>query len=126
MADSKKVWNIISIIWVVILILLWITYSWWPNWLFDIFTWMWIAIGWSALGGIFGSITFAAKSKIKLLIVALIWIVILLFFWINYFLDFIPGVDMLTWYWVTIACSIAVGVIIIGILIMKLLKKTNW
>ena len=123
MTDNKKVRNIISIIWLVILITLWVTYQWLP-WL-GILTWMWIAIGWSALGGVFGSIYFAAESKRNLLIVCVIWLVLLIVLWLDWFVPFLPGED-LHWYWITISCSIAVGVIAIGILIMKLMKKTKW
>jgi peptidoglycan/LPS O-acetylase OafA/YrhL len=126
MANSKKIFNILSIIWVIILILLWFTYSWWSNWLFDIFTWMWIAIAWSALGGIVGSIVFSTKSKRNLLIVVIVWGIVLIFFWLNYFLEFIPGTDMTQWLWVTIICTIGVVTISLGILTMKLLKKTQW
>ena len=122
MADSKKVWNIISVIWLIIMITLWITYSMLPG---NIFMWMWIAIGWSALGGVFGSIFYAAKSKRNLIIVCLIWLVILVVLWLDWFIGFLPGED-LHWYWITICASIAVGIILIGLLIMRLMKKTQW
>ena len=123
MADSKKTFNIIAIIWLIILIALWVTYQWLPG---DIFTWMMIAICWSALGGVFGRILFAAKDKRNLLIVCIVWILVLVFLWLNYVLDFIPGADPVQWYWITIAGTIAVGVIAIGILVMKVMKKTQW
>ena len=121
---EKKVINtIISVTWAVILIILWTTFQWLPG---NIFVWMWIAIGWSALGGVFGSIYYAAKSKRNLIIVCIIGIAILVFFWMNYILNFIPGADFEQWHWVTISFTIAVGIILVGILIMKLLKKTEW
>ncbi len=123
MGDSKKTLNIISIVWLVIMIVLWVTYSWLPG---NIFVWMWIAIGWSALGGVFGSIFFAAKDKRNLLIVCIVWIVVLAFLWLNYILDFIPGADFEQWQLITISATIAVGVIAVGILVMKLMKKTQW
>ena len=122
MAESKRVWNIISIIWLVSMITLWITYQWLPG---NIFIWMWIAIGWSALGGVFGSIVFASKDKRNLLYICIVWSIVLIVLWLNWFLLFLPG-EELHWYWITISATIAVGVIAIGILVMKLMKKTQW
>ncbi|NHK30544.1 MAG: hypothetical protein FK730_04290 [Asgard group archaeon] len=121
-ADSKKIWNLITIIWLVIMIVLWVTYQWLPG---NIFMWMWIAIGWSAIGGVFGSIHYATNSKRNLVIVCIIWGIVLAVLWPNFFLTFLPG-EELHWYWITISSTIAVGIIGIGILILKLLKKTQW
>lgn len=108
------------------MIALWVTFSWWPRWIWDIFTWMWIAIGWSALGGIAGSIIYAARSKLYLLIVSLVWIVLIIFLWMNYALNFIPGADMAQWKWVTIIGTISACIVALGVLMMKILKKTEW
>jgi hypothetical protein len=125
-ADNKKIWNIIFIIWLVIMIALWVTFSWWTNWIWDIFIWMWIAIGWSAIGGIVGSIIYAARNKRNLVIVAIVWIVLIIFFWVHNLWPFIPGADMVQWNWITISLSIGAGIVLIGILLMKFLKKTEW
>ena len=114
--------SVISVIWLVILIVLWATYSWLPG---DIFMWMWIAIGWSFVGGLVGAIFFAARSKRNLLIASLIWIAFLVILWVDWFVGYLPGVD-LHWYWITIAWSISSGVLLIGVLMLKLLKKTQW
>ena len=123
MADMKKVRNVISIIWLVILITLWVTYSWLP-W-FDILTWMWIAIGWSFIGGVFGSIYFAAREKRNLLIVSIIWIVTLIILWLDWFLTFLPGQEV-HWMWITIVWSLSCVIVALGIMTLKLLKKTQW
>ena len=123
MAENKKTQNIIFIIWLVIMIVLWVIYSWLPG---NIFVWMWIAIGWSALGGVFGSIIYAARSKRNLLSVTIVWIVLLVFFWVHNIWPFIPSVDMVQWNWVTISLSIGAGIVLLGILVMRLLKKTQW
>ncbi|NPD89012.1 MAG: hypothetical protein HGN29_09810 [Asgard group archaeon] len=122
MVEKKTIGTIISVSWLVILIALWVSYQWLPG---DIFMWMWIAIGWSFLGGVFGAIFFAARSKRNLLIVCIIWIIILAVLLTHWFYPFIPGVE-LHWYWVTIAWFISCGVVTGGILTLKLLKKTEW
>ncbi len=83
--------TIISVTWLVVLIALWVTFQWLPG---DIFMWMWIAIGWSFSGGTVGAIYFAAKSKRNLLIVSSIWIAILIVLWIDWFLRFLPRVEI--------------------------------
>ena len=121
---SKKVTfgSVISVIWLVILIVLWATYSWLPG---NIFMWMWIAIGWSFAGGLIGAIFFSAKSKRNLLIASIIWIAFLVILWVDWFVEYLPGVD-LHWYWITIVWSISCRVLAIGVIILKLLKKTQW
>ncbi len=121
---SKKVTleSIIGTIWLVIMIVLWATYSWLPG---DIFMWMWIAIGWSFAGGLIGAIYFSARSKRNLLIACTLWLVILIILWVDWFVRFLPGVET-HWYWITIVWTISCGVLGLGILILKLLKKTQW
>ena len=122
--ETKKVSleQIIGVVWLVIMIALWVTYQWLPG---DIFMWMWIAIGWSFLGGLIGAIYFGARSKRNLLIVSLIWAAVLIFLWIDQFVQFLPGVEE-HWFWVTIAWSISCGVLLLGLIVLKLVKKTQW
>ncbi len=114
--------SVISVIWLIILIVLWVTYSWLPG---DIFMWMWIAIGWSFLGGLVGSIFFAARAKRNLLIVGIVWIAFLVVLWVDWFLRFLPGVE-LHWYWITIVYTASFGALLLGLLSLKLLNKTGW
>jgi hypothetical protein len=58
MTKSEKYEKIISTIWAIILVILWIFYPFFPG---NIFIWMWIAIGWSIAGGIMGTLLFILK-----------------------------------------------------------------
>ena len=68
---------------------------------------------------------FAAKSKRNLLIVCIIWVVILAVLWADWFIPFLPG-EELHWYWITILFTISSGILLLGILMLKLMKKTQW
>jgi MFS superfamily sulfate permease-like transporter len=62
MGDIEKIKKIIGIIWLVILVFLWMFYPLFPG---DIFFWMWLAIIWSIIGGVMGTILFMGESKKK-------------------------------------------------------------
>ncbi len=114
--------SVISVIWLVILIFLWATYSWLPG---NIFVWMWIAIGWSFLGGLVGSMFFGARALRNLFIVLFIWVAFLVVLWVDWFIPFLPGLD-LHWYWITIVYTASFGVLLLGTFILKLVNKTEW
>ncbi len=113
MGDIEKTKNIIKTIWVVILVFLWITYPFYPG---DIFFWMWLAIIWSIIGGVMGTIFFMSESEKKEKMIGTIWTVILVILWIFY--PFFPG-DILIWMWIAIIWSIIGGIMALGLLIFK-------
>jgi len=113
MGDIEKTKNIIRTIWVIILIFLWISYPFFPR---DIFFWMWLAIIWSIIGGVMGTIFFMSESEKNEKIVGTIWRVILVILWIFY--PFFPG-DILIWMWIAIIWSIIGGIMALGLLIFK-------
>ena len=113
MGDIEKTKNIIGTIWVVILVFLWISYPFYPG---DIFFWMWLAIIWSIIGAVMGTIFFMSESEKNEKMVGTIWTVILVILWIFY--PFFPG-DILIWMWIAIIWSILGGIMAIGLLIFK-------
>jgi len=113
MGDTEKTKNIIGTIWVIILVFLWITYPFYPG---DIFFWMWLAIIWSIIGAVMGTIFFMIESEKNEKLVGTIWTVILVILWIFY--PFFPG-DILIWMWIAIIWSIVGGIMAIGLLIFK-------
>ena len=58
--DFEKIKKVLGIIWLVILVFLWVAYPYFPG---DIFFWMWLAIIWSIIGGVVGTIFFMSESK---------------------------------------------------------------
>ena len=117
MVDIEKVKKIFGIIWLVILIFLWVTYPYYPG---DIFFWMWLAIIWSIIGGVVGSIFFMSESKRNEKIIATIWAVILVLLWIFY--PFLPGYTIV-WLWTAIIWSIIGAILAISLFIIKRMKK---
>lgn len=113
MGDIKKTKDIIGTIWVIILVFLWISYPFFPG---DIFFWMWLAIIWSIIGGVMGTIFFMSESEKNEKIVGTIWTVILVILWIFY--PFFPG-NIFIWMWIAIIWSIIGGIMAIGLLIFK-------
>jgi hypothetical protein len=113
MADVEKIKNIIGIVWVIILVFLWIAYPYFPG---DIFFWMWLAIIWSIIGAVLGTIFFMSESERNEKIVGGIWAAILVFLWIFY--PFFPG-DIFVWMWIAIIWSIIGGVLALGVFILK-------
>ena len=116
MADVEKIKNIIGIVWVIILVFLWIAYPYFPG---DIFFWMWLAIIWSVIGAVLGTIFFMSESEKNEKIVGAIWAAVLVFLWIFY--PFFPG-DIFIWMWIAIIWSIIGGVLALGVFILK--RKT--
>jgi hypothetical protein len=113
MADVEKIKNIIGIVWVIILVFLWIAYPYFPG---DIFFWMWLAIIWSIIGAVLGTIFFMSESERNEKIVGGVWAAILVFLWIFY--PFFPG-DIFVWMWIAIIWSIIGGVLALGVFILK-------
>ena len=113
MGDIEKTKNIIGTIWVVILIFLWISYPFYPG---DIFFWMWLAIIWSIIGAVMGTIFFMSESEEREKIVGTIWTIILVILWIFY--PFFSG-NIFIWMWIAIIWSIIGGIMAIGLLIFK-------
>ncbi len=111
--DLEKTKKIFGIIWLVILVILWISYPYFPG---DIFFWMWLAIIWSIIGGVVGSIFFMSESKRNEKIIGTIWAVILVILWIFY--PFFPGTT-LVWMWTAIIWSIIGGILAISLFIIK-------
>lgn len=116
MGDIEKTKNIIGTIWVIILVFLWIGYPFFPG---DIFFWMRVAIIWSILGAVLGTIFFMVKSEENEKIVGTIWAVILVILWIFY--PFFPG-NIFIWMWVAIGWSIIGGIMAIGLFLLKRVK----
>ncbi|MFX0030357.1 MAG: hypothetical protein ACFE8B_14185 [Candidatus Hermodarchaeota archaeon] len=117
MGDFEKTKNIIGTVWVIILVFLWITYPFYPG---DIFFWMWLAIIWSIIGGVMGTIFFMIESERNEKIIGTIWAVILVILWIFY--PFFPG-NILAWLWTAIIWSIIGLILAISLFIIKRVKK---
>ena len=113
MGDFEKIKKIIGIIWVVILVFLWTCYPFFPG---DILFWMWLAIIWSIIGGVMGTILFMSESKKNENIVGAIWAIILLLLWIFY--PYLPG-DKSAWNWVVIIWATIGGIMAITLAIIK-------
>ncbi|MFX1366463.1 MAG: hypothetical protein ACFFCE_19600 [Promethearchaeota archaeon] len=118
MVDIEKVKKIFGTIWLIILIFLWVTYPFYPG---DIFFWMWLAIIWSIIGGVIGTIFFMMESKKNEKLIAVIWAIILVLLWIFY--PYFPGDNVLVWMWTAIIWSIIGGIIAISLFIIKRIKK---
>ncbi|MEJ2293139.1 MAG: hypothetical protein P8Y23_00045 [Candidatus Lokiarchaeota archaeon] len=110
---DKKVKETIGIFWLIILIILWVSYPFMPG---DIFFWMWVAIGWSILGGVISTIFFMAESKKNEKIIGTIWVIVLIFLWI--FFPFLPG-ETFGWYLFALIWSIVGGLIALVLFIIK-------
>jgi len=113
MGDIEKTKKIFGIIWVIILVFLWVSYPYYPG---DIFFWMWLAIIWSVIGGVIGTIFFMSESKKNEKLIGAIWAVILVVLWIFY--PFFPG-DTIAWMLTAIIWSIIGLVMAIGLFILK-------
>jgi len=116
MADIEKAKKIIGIIWLIILVILWITYPYYPG---DLFFWMWLAIIWTIIGAVLSTIFSISESKKNEKIVGIIWAVILVLLWIFY--PFFPG-RTIAWLWTAIIWSIIGCVIAIGVFILRKIK----
>ncbi|MFX1315367.1 MAG: hypothetical protein ACFE9T_05850 [Promethearchaeota archaeon] len=116
MGDIEKTKKVIGTIWVIILVFLWISYPFYPG---DIFFWMWLAIIWSIIGGVLGTIFFMSESKKNEQIIGTIWAAILVILWIFY--PFFPG-NIFVWMWIAIIWSIIGGILAIGVFILKKTK----
>ena len=117
MVDTEKIKKIFGIIWVIILVFLWVSYPFFPG---DIFFWMWLAIIWSIIGGVVGTIFFMSESKRNEKIIGVIWAVILVILWIFY--PYFPG-NIFAWLWTAIIWSIIGLIMAISLFIIKKLKK---
>jgi len=117
MVDIEKTKKIFGIIWIPILVILWISYPFFPG---DIFFWMWLAIIWSIIGGVIGTIFFMTESNKNEKLIGTIWAIVLVILWIFY--PFFPG-NILAWLWTAIIWSIIGGVMAISLFIIKRLKK---
>ncbi|UCC18721.1 MAG: hypothetical protein JSV62_11520 [Promethearchaeota archaeon] len=117
MVDLEKIRKFFGILWLIVLVFLWIAYPYFPG---DIFFWMWLAIIWSIIGGVIGSIFFMSESKKNEKIIATIWAVILVLLWIFY--PYFPGTT-LVWLWTAIIWSIIGGILALSLFIIKRIKK---
>ena len=113
MEGIEKIKKIIGIIWLVILLFLWTSYPFFPG---DIFFWMWLAIIWSIIGGVVGTIVFMSESKKNEKIIGTIWAVILVVLWMFY--PFFPG-DILAWMWTAIIWSLIGCIMAITLFILR-------
>ena len=118
MVEKEKVEKIFAIIWIPILIFLWIAYPFFPG---DIFFWMWLAIIWTIIGGVIGTIFFMMESKKNEKLIGTIWAVILVLLWIFY--PYLPGDNVLVWMWTAIIWSIIGCILAISLFIIKRVKK---
>ncbi|MFX1343645.1 MAG: hypothetical protein ACFFAI_00960 [Promethearchaeota archaeon] len=116
MGDIEKIKKIIGIIWVIILVFLWIFYPFFPG---DIFFWMWLAIIWSIIGAVMGTIFFMIESEKREKVIGTIWTIILVILWIFY--PFFPG-NIFIWMWLAIIWSIIGGIMALGLFILKRVK----
>jgi peptidoglycan/LPS O-acetylase OafA/YrhL len=110
--ELAKVKRFFGIIWIIILVFLWVSFPFFPG---DIFFWMWLAIIWTIIGGVIGTIFFMSESKRNEKLIGIIWAIILVVLWIFY--PYFPG-DTIAWMltaivWSVIGCIIALGVFII-------------
>ncbi len=120
MVDIEKFKKFFGIIWVIILVILWVTYPFYPEiGAIDIFFWMWLAIIWTIGGGVMGTIFFMSESKKNEKLMAIIWVIILILLW--FFYPFFPG-ETLVWMWVAIIWSIIGGILALGVYIVKRTK----
>ncbi|MFX1288536.1 MAG: hypothetical protein ACFFFY_08270 [Promethearchaeota archaeon] len=108
MVELDKTKKIFGIIWLVVLVFLWVSYPYYPG---NIFFWMWLAIIWTIIGGVIGTIFFMSESKKNEKIIGTIWAVILVLLWI--FFPYFPG-DILAWMltaiiWSVIGCIMAIA-----------------
>ncbi|MHA2050280.1 MAG: hypothetical protein ACW986_11740 [Promethearchaeota archaeon] len=113
MGELDKIKKVIAFIWIIILVFLWVAYPFFPG---DIFFWMWLAIIWSIIGGVIGTIVFMSESKKNEQIIGIIWAVILVILWIFY--PFFPG-NILAWLWFAVIWSIIGCILAIGLLIIR-------
>jgi len=113
MVDGDKIKKVIGIIWLVILVFLWVTYPYWPG---DIFFWMWLAIIWSIIGGVVGTIIFMSESKRNEQIIGIFWAVILVLLWVFY--PYFPG-NTINWMWVAIIWSIIGCILALSVFIIR-------
>jgi len=113
MGDIEKTKKIFGIMGVVILVVLWTSYPFFPG---DIFFWMWLAIIWSIIGGVVGTIVFMSESKKNEKIIGTIWAVILVVLWMFY--PFFLG-DILVWMWTAIIWSIIGCIMAISLFILR-------
>ena len=111
--DKEKLNTIFSVIWLVPLVILWIAFPFFPG---DIFFWMWLAIIWSIIGGVIGTIFFMIESKKNEKIAGTIWAVILVILWLFY--PFLLG-DTLVWMWTATIWSIIGCILAISLFIIK-------
>ena len=118
MVELEKAKTIFAIIWIPILVILWIAYPFFPG---DIFFWMWLAIIWSIIGGVIGTIFFMTESKKNEKLIGTIWAVILVLLWIFY--PYLPGDNVLVWMWTAIIWSIIGCILAISLFIIKRIKK---
>ena len=116
MVDIKKIDKIFGIVWLIGLVFLWVTYPYYPG---DIFFWMWLAITWSIVGGVIGTIFFMSESKKNIKIISVIWAIILVLLWLFY--PFFPG-EIIVWQWVAIVWSIIGGILAIGVYVLDKIK----
>jgi hypothetical protein len=107
---SKKIFGII---WIPILIFLWVAFPFFPG---DIFFWMWLAIIWSIIGGVIGTIFFMTESKKNEKLIGIIWAIILVILWIFY--PYFPG-DILAWMITAIVWSVIGGVMALSLFFIK-------
>ena len=112
---DPKVKKTIGVFWLIICIILWVSYPFLPG---DIFFWMWVAIGWTILGGVMSTIFFMAESKKNEKIIGIIWVIVMIVLWI--FFPFLPG-ETMGWYLFALIWSIVGGIMA---LVLFILKKT--
>ena len=117
MAEKKTLETIFKIIWIPIMVLLWIAFPFLPG---DIFFWMWLAIIWSIIGGVIGTLFFMVESKTNVKIISIIWAVILVLLWVFY--PYFPGYIM-TWLWTAIIWSLIGLILALSLFIVKRVKQ---
>ncbi len=110
MAGIKK---ILEIAWIIILIFLWVCFPFFPG---DILFWMWLAIIWSAIGGVVGTIFFMSESKKNEKLIGIIWAVILVILWMFY--PLFPG-NTFVWMLLAIIWSAIGGILALGVFIVR-------
>jgi hypothetical protein len=98
------------------LVFLWIAFLFFPG---DIFFWMWLAIIWSIIGGVIGTIFFMLESKRNVKIIGIIWVIILVLLWVFY--PYFPGYAM-TWLLTAIIWSIIGLILAVSLFIINRVK----
>ncbi len=80
---------------------------------------MWLAIIWTIIGGVIGTIFFMTESKKNVKIIGTIWAVILVLLWTlyPYFHD-----NILIWMWTAIIWSIIGGIMAVSLFIINKIK----